>query len=113
MTKCTDNLTLGELRELLAMFGGASAPTTHPYKIGQSYLIRTVTHYHTGRLVAVHAGELVLDDAAWIADCGRYHDALAQGTLTEVEPIIGPCVVNRGAIVDAVEWRHDLPSQQK
>ena len=39
--------------------------------------------------------------------------ALLNGTLDEVEPIVGDVVVGRGAIVDAVEWKHDLPKAVK
>jgi hypothetical protein len=47
----------------------------HPFNIGANYFIRTVTHYHTGRLVEVTENELVLEDAAWIANSGRFADA--------------------------------------
>src|SRR3990167_4090803 len=47
-----------------------------PWKIGKCYLIRTVTMIDTGRLVEVTEQELVLEDAAWIADTGRFADAL-------------------------------------
>jgi len=81
---------------------------SHPYKIGAPYLIRTVTHYYTGRLVAVHQQELLLEDAAWIADTGRYHKALETGEVSEVEPIKGQCIVGRGAIIDAVDWPNSI-----
>ena len=106
-----DNMTFGELKEIRSLFGGSQA--THPWKIGQAYLIRTVTHYYTGRLIAVHPQELVLEKAAWIADTGRYSDALKKGTLNEVEPIIGPCIICRGSIIDAAQWQFDLPEVQK
>lgn len=83
------------------------------WTIGQSYLIRTVTHYLTGKMERVTSKELVLSDAAWIADTGRYHDALRDGKFNEVEPLIGPAIIGRGAVVDAVEWRHKLPKEQK
>jgi hypothetical protein len=86
---------------------------TAPYKVGQKYLIRTVTLHYTGRLVAVYPCELVLSEAAWIADTGRYNAALVNGTLDEVEPIVGDVVVGRGAVVDAVEWKHELPKTVK
>lgn len=72
-----------------------------------------MTHYYTGRLVRVFPQEIVLEDAAWIADTGRYADALKNGTLKEVEPIEGLCIVGRGAIIDAVPWKHALPREQK
>ena len=82
-------------------------------EIGKAYLIRTVTHYYTGRLVAITAGELLLEDAAWIADTGRYSDSLLSGELNEIEPYPGEVVVFRGACVDASEWNHALPRTRK
>ncbi|CAK0747926.1 hypothetical protein CCP3SC15_1500015 [Gammaproteobacteria bacterium] len=57
--------------------------------------------------------ERVLEDAAWIADTGRFADCLANGSLSEVEPFVGPVIICRGAIVDATEWTHELPRSQK
>lgn len=58
-----------------------------PYQIGQAYFIRTVTMYYTGKLTAVFKNELVLETAAWIADTGRYFNALKSGDFNEIEPI--------------------------
>lgn len=84
-----------------------------PYQVGKNYLIRTVTHYYTGRLVTVFRQELVLEDAAWIADTGRFSTAIKSGNLNEVEPMQGPIVIGRGAIIDASIWSHKLPNEQK
>lgn len=89
-----------------------------PWKIGQAYLVRGVTNYCTGRLVAVHAwgtpsATLEFTDAAWIASTGRFSDALKKGICEEVEPVDGPYLVNVGAIMDAQEWNFDLPRGQK
>lgn len=84
-----------------------------PWKVGQAYLIRTITFSWTGRLTAVTDHELVLEDAAWIAHLGRYHEAVDAGHLEEIEPREGPVILGRAAIVDAVEWHADLPRQAK
>lgn len=84
-----------------------------PYQKGKAYLIRTVTHYYTGKLVAVFKNELVLEDAAWIADTGRFGTAIKGGSLNEIEPMEGPVVVGRGAVIDASIWPHPLPRTQK
>jgi hypothetical protein len=81
----------------------------HPYTVGTTYIIRTVTMYYTGRLQSVWPGELVLSDAAWIADTGRFSTALSTGKLSEVEPYPGECIVSRAAIVDVAPWNHPLP----
>lgn len=107
-----DSMTIGDFKQLAQVFNGGQF-AEHPYKIGQAYLIRTVTHYYTGRLEKVTAQELVLASAAWIADTGRYFDALKNGTLNEIEPIIGNAIIGRGAVIDAVEWPNNLPDKQK
>ncbi len=85
-----------------------------PYELGQQYFIRTVTFYHTGKLVAATDKELVLENAAWIADTGRFADALKSGKLNEVEPFPdGRVIVGRGAVIDAAVWPHELPRTQK
>jgi hypothetical protein len=76
----------------------------HPWKIGKIYFIRTVTHHLTGRLIKVFPQELVIEDAAWIADDGRFSDALKKGEFNEVEPFPdGPVIVGRASLIDAVE----------
>jgi hypothetical protein len=84
------------------------------WKIGSAYLIRTVTMIQTGRLIAVTEHELVLEDAAWIADTGRFADALKGGTFSEVEPFPdGEVIVGRGSIIDACALPFALPRSQK
>jgi hypothetical protein len=80
--------------------------------IGKNVFVRTVTHHHTGRLEAVDDKFLHLGDAAWIADDGRFADALATGELNEVEPFPGAVLVSVGSLIDVCEWTHDLPRTQ-
>lgn len=90
-----------------------SAKSFSPLQVGCNVFIRTVTHYYTGRVVELNASEIVLADAAWIADTGRFSSALATGSLSEVEPFPGLVSVARGAIVDASVWSHALPRTVK
>jgi hypothetical protein len=83
------------------------------WKKGKKYLVRTVTHYTVGELVEFSDDELVFKSASWVADTGRFHNALRDGELSEVEPFTEPVLVNRKAIVDATIWTHDLPTEQK
>jgi len=76
---------------------------------GKKYFIRTVTMHVTGELVSICDKEIHLKTAAWIADSGRFHEALKTGSFDEVEPFVEDIIVNRGAIVDATIWTHDLP----
>ena len=84
-----------------------------PMLTGKAYLIRTVTMTLTGRVIGVVGQFLCLVEAAWIADTGRFSDALKTGKLNEVEPVEGRVSVGLGSIVDAYEWKHDLPRVQK
>ena len=84
-----------------------------PLQVGNKVLIRTVTHYHTGLIIQMSNDEVVLEDAAWIADTGRFYAALMQGELNEIEPFTAPVSVNRGAIIDVTLWPHLLPRGQK
>jgi hypothetical protein len=86
---------------------------TAPYKIGEKYFIRTVTNYYTGKLVWVGDKEIVLDTASWIADTGRFMQAVKTGEVKEVEPMGDGVVIGRGAIIDAIVITWELPIKQK
>lgn len=104
------NITLGELKQLLT---GQPADATSatpaepscvvgPWEIGRVYLIRTVTMINAGKVVQVTGQEIVLEEAAWIADTGRFADALKTGNFNEVEPWPdGQVIIGRGSVVDA------------
>lgn len=81
--------------------------------VGKAYLIRTVTMAWTGRVTDLNDAELLLEEAAWIADLGRYHKAKTAADLSEVEPRDTPIIIGRGSIVDAVEWTSPLPREAK
>ena len=81
-----------------------------PIAVGSKVFIRTVTHHYTGKIVALTKEEMVLSHAAWIADNGRFSQALASGQFNEVEPYPDVAVsISRGAVLDVSEWQHDLP----
>ena len=84
----------------------------HSFVIGQAVFIRTVTHYYTGCVASVTDSDVGLDNAAWIADTGRFADAFKSG-FNEVEPYPVRVYVCRGAIVDFCEWSLELPRKQK
>ena len=83
-----------------------------PFKIKSNYFIRTVTYHMVGKIKKIDGNFLVLSDASWIADSGRFHDAIKTGSLSEVEPV-GDAFVCIDAIVDAFPWKHPLPDKQK
>jgi len=80
---------------------------------GSTVIVRTVTHYFTGRVVNIEDGFLTLEQAAWIADTGRWSKALNTGTLEEVEPYPAGVAIALTAIVDVSPWQHDLPTTTK
>ena len=111
-----DDLTVKELRELKCLVGNQErSQKEHPFKIGENYLIRTVTMIQLGRLEAVYDNEIVLSSASWIADTGRFFDALRDGVkvFKEIEPFINDVIVGRGSIVDATIWSKPLAKEQK
>lgn len=85
----------------------------HPLTIGNALFVRTVTGYYTGRLRVLTDTELLLVDAAWIADTGRWNHALTTGEVSDVEPYPDPVVISRGAVVDVTTWNHPLPRKVK
>ena len=110
-----DSMTLGELKQIAAvaqgLLGGVSqcAHVSDP-PAGEAVFIRTVTHHYTGRVVSCDARWMVLEDAAWVADDGRFANALESGVLQEVEPYPDGAVrIGMGAILDVSSWDHELP----
>jgi len=86
------------------------------YKVGGNIFIRTVTHIVVGKLLAVYPTELVVNNASWIADTGRYADSMKDfGNFSEVEPypVDVEVIVNRSSIIDAHMTNQQLPTEQK
>lgn len=101
-----------QLAQLLAIID--DTPTTgDQFKPGMVVFIRTVTMHHIGRIVDVTPDWFVLDDCSWVADSGRFSDALTTGTLNETERFPDRVWVGRGAIVDVTLWNHPLPTVSK
>ncbi len=84
-----------------------------PFVVGGKYFFRTVTYFATGEVESIKGDFLVLKDAAWIADTGRFTQALATGVLSEVEPVEVPMYLNTNTISDSFDWIHELPRTQK
>lgn len=80
--------------------------------IGQKYYFRTVTYHTTGEVKRIVGRFAFLKNAAWIADSGRFMDAIKDGTLAEVEPV-GDAFINLDTVVDFFPWKHKLPTEQK
>ncbi len=107
-----DNLTFGQIKELQSLVAGVSNQP-HRFNVGESYLIRTVTMILVGRIEWVGDKEIELSSASWVADTGRFYDALKSGKLNEVEPFTNNVLIGRGSLIDATIWTHALPKEQK
>ena len=83
-----------------------------PFEVGKSYFIRTVTYHVLGMVKKITGDFLELDHASWIADSGRFGEAITKGVLSEVE-YVGTAIVNTNAVTDAYLWVHDLPDKTK
>jgi len=83
------------------------------YEIGKSYLVRTVTMIQLGRVKSITSRSLILEKACWVADTGRFSEALSTGELNEVEMFVNDVIVSFGGIIDATEWTNDLPTKTK
>ena len=107
-----DDLTIREAKKLVKIFGQQVPNDANPFNnwIGKNVFIRTVTMIQVGKLDAVYANELVLSNAAWIADTGYFADALRNPEkLDEIEPWPdGKVIIGRKAIIDVCLWTHAL-----
>ncbi len=89
-------------------------PSVDPL-VGTNVIIRTVTMHYTGHVVDVDDRWIHLADAAWIANSGRWSQALATGSLSEVEPYPDGAVIRIGvgAVVEVAPWGLTLPRDLK
>lgn len=79
--------------------------------VGQNVFVRTLTYHYTGKVRAVSDQWLSLTDAAWVADSGRFANALSTGELNEVEPYPNLVLLALSNIVDLSPWNHELPRE--
>ena len=79
---------------------------------GNKFFFRTVTYHLVGRVVGNFDNFLILEDASWVADSGRFMQAIKEGKLSEVEPV-GIAYINITTVVDFFPWVHALPTEQK
>ena len=87
------------------------------WEIGENYLIRTVTHIQVGQLEEINDKEIILCNASWVADTGRFHEMQLKGLEndddSEIEPFVNNIIINRSALIDATKYNHKLPKQAK
>lgn len=100
--KIKDQLLAGEERDV----------NSYEDLVGGKYYFRTVTYHTTGEVQKIVGRFALLKNAAWIADSGRFMEAIKNGALNEVEPV-GTAFVNLDTVVDFFPWKHKLPTDQK
>lgn len=80
--------------------------------VGEKWYFRTVTYHTVGEVKKIVGRFAYMKDASWVADSGRFMNAIKDGTLDEVEPV-GDAFVNLDTVVDFFPWTHSLPTSQK
>ena len=80
--------------------------------VGKAFYFRTVTYHLVGKVEKIIGNILQLSTASWVADSGRFMQAILNGTLDEVEPV-GVAFINLSAATDFFPWKHTLPTEQK
>ena len=80
--------------------------------VGKKFFFRTVTYHLIGKVEKRIGTFLELSTASWVADSGRFMNAIKEGVLDEVEPV-GKAFVNIEAVTDFFPWLHKLPTEQK
>jgi len=80
--------------------------------VGHNFFFRTVTYHLVGKVTKRIGHFFQLENASWVADSGRFMQAIKEGKLNEVEPV-GTAFVNLESVTDMFPWKHKLPTEQK
>jgi hypothetical protein len=108
---------LEQLAQLLKLIdcGETVSSCNSLLKVGQAYLIRTVTMAYTGKIEEIGEHEIRLSNACWIASTGRFASAAAGvfDANSELEPFTKDAIIGRGGFIDATPLFCELPNKQK
>lgn len=80
--------------------------------VGKKWFFRLIPFHVVGRVVKVIGNIVELEGASWVADSGRFMNAIKEGKLNEVEPT-GKAFINIDSVCDFYPWNFDLPEEQK
>lgn len=110
-----DQMLLTPIKTMARENGEAiSSDYVSPFRVDKAYFIRTATMNWTGRIVSIEGHFATLTEAAWIADCGRYNEAvLSDKNFSEIEPVEQNVLLNLDSVIDAVEITFKLPRSVK
>ena len=105
-------LSIKELKEIIETNVRRESSNETFLKIGEKYLFRTITMIYTGRIKAINENEIILEQAAWIADTGRFADNLKSCEFNEVEPYVNDVIIFKTSFLDVTKIAK-LPLEQK
>ena len=82
---------------------------------GVNVFIRAIPFHYVGLLVDMDDEDIELAHASWVADSGRFADALATGSFEELEPYPGDgqILLRRELCAEISIWPHKLPREQR
>ena len=106
-----DDSTWDKIKKVVNADGGKEI-FNYEDLVGDKYYFRTVTYHLVGEVKKIVGRFAYLKSASWVADSGRFMNAIKDGTLDEVEPV-GDAFVNLDAVTDFFPWKHTLPNDQK
>jgi hypothetical protein len=84
-----------------------------PFKIGKTYIFRTVNMCNIGKVINIVGNFIELDDdAVWVAESGKWEDFLSKGktTTTRIDKFNTIVGINANMIVDYAEWKWNIPT---
>jgi hypothetical protein len=81
--------------------------------IGKTLFFRTVTFHLIGKVIKRIGKFFELKEAVWVADSGRFMQAIETGELNEYEEIKTKWYVQLEACSDFGIWKHKIPKGQK
>jgi hypothetical protein len=108
------NLSELKISELVTIANAVNLQKTSGtfLEIGKMYMIRTITMIYTGKVKDIRGKEILLENAAWIAETERWADCVREGKFKEVEPYCRDTVINLDSFLDYVEMT-SIPTEQK
>ena len=80
------------------------------FEVGAAYYVETYGKNFVARVAAVTPTEVVLADAAWVADTGRFHEFLRDGRTEsmEIEPLPDGWSIPLAYVSGTLPWPHPL-----
>ncbi len=78
------------------------------FEVGTRVFIRTVAYYYLGEVTEVSEDSVMLKDAYWIPNTGKFGNFLMEGKPELKEKYPMPVTLNSRLFTDWVVWPHDI-----